>query len=65
MLKIRSVGLLAEAGEVVTHERTDRKNHRPLLWIPHTLQIRASLPISFPVLAGSRLVYSQVLVVVD
>ncbi len=27
--KIRSVGLLAAAGEVVT----DRRNHRPLLWI--------------------------------
>ena len=35
--KIRSVGLFAAAGEVVTHERTDGrtdgKNHRPLLWI--------------------------------
>ncbi len=33
MPKIRSLGLLAAAGEVVTNERTDGKNHRPLLWI--------------------------------
>ena len=52
MPKIRSVGLLAEAGEVVTHERTDGKNHRPLLWIRPNKNIVVSSDLIDEIFSG-------------
>ncbi len=47
--KMMSIGLLAAAGEVVTDERTDGKNHRPLLWI-----LVASTKVARPGWAGFK-----------